>query len=117
MAVTEVGAAVHVAASVAPVHASATAWLNPPAGVTVTLNDPVAPCATVSDVGAAVRVKCAPAALVPVPVSVTVWGLVESPSVITRFAVSGATTEGLKTTLIVHEAPRTILEPHVFVAV
>ena len=36
--VTEVGLSVHVVFTGAPVHVSATAWLNPLTGVTVTLN-------------------------------------------------------------------------------
>ncbi len=62
--------------------------------------------------GATVRVP--PAVLVPVPVRVTVCGLVESPSVMTRLAVSTAATEGVKTTLIVQEAPAAMLVPQVF---
>jgi hypothetical protein len=68
--VTVAGAMVHVAADGAPVQPSATAWLKLPAGVTVTVKVPLEPCATVSVVGAALRLKLADA--VPVPLSVTV---------------------------------------------
>lgn len=74
---------------------------------------PFAPCATVSDVGEALTVKPG-AVFVPVPVRLTVWGLVESASVITRLAVSTAATDGVKVTLIVHEVPAAMLVPHVF---
>jgi uncharacterized membrane-anchored protein len=54
------------------------------------------------------------ATFVPVPLSVTVCGLLESPSAITKFAASTAATEGVKTTLIVQEAPAAMLVPQVF---
>ena len=41
--VTDVGATVHVELAGKPVQARATAWLKPPAGVTVTLKVPLAP--------------------------------------------------------------------------
>jgi hypothetical protein len=69
--VTEVGATVHVDIVGAPAHASATARLKPPAGVTVTVKVPLAPWATVRVVGDAVTVKLA-AVFVPVPLNVTV---------------------------------------------
>jgi hypothetical protein len=51
---------------------------------------------------------------VPVPLSVTVCGLLKSPSTITTFAVSAPATDGVKTTLMVQEAPAAILVPQVF---
>lgn len=80
--------------------------------MTVTVNGPLAPCAT-AKLGGAVTLKPG-GVLVLVPVSVTVCGLVESESVITRFAVSTAATDGVKTTLMVQEAPGAMLVPHVF---
>jgi hypothetical protein len=111
--VTVVGAIVHVAADGAPVQPSATVWLKPPAGVTVTVKVPLAPCATVSVVGVALSVKLADA--VPVPLSVTVWVLGTAASARTRLAVSAAATDGLKTTLTVHEALAAMLVPQVLV--
>jgi hypothetical protein len=54
------------------------------------------------------------AVLVPVPVRVTVCGLVESASVMTRLAVSATAAEGLNVTLIVQDAPAGMLGLHVF---
>src|SRR5580704_7941497 len=68
--VTLAGTTVHVAADGAPVQPRVTAWLKPPAGVTVTVKVPLAPCATVNVVGAALRLKLADA--VPVPLNITV---------------------------------------------
>jgi hypothetical protein len=113
--VTVAGTTVHVAADGAPVQPRVTAWLKPPAGVTVTVKVPLAPCATVNVVGAPLRLKLAEA--VPVPLNITVWGLVEAASVRTRLAVSAAATDGLKTTLTVHDALAAMLVPHVVVEV
>jgi hypothetical protein len=112
--VTVGGAMVHVAADGAPVQPSATIWLKPPAGVTVTVKVPLAPCATVSVVGVALTVKLAEA--VPVPLNATVGPLGKAVSA-RRLAVSAAATDGLKTTLTVHEALAAMLVPQVLVAV
>ena len=68
--VTLAGTTVHVAADGAPVQPRVTAWLKPPAGVTLMVKVPLAPCATVNIVGAALRLKLA--AAVPVPLNITV---------------------------------------------
>lgn len=64
--VTEVGISMHVVLTGAPVQVSATAWLNPLTGVTVTLNILLEPRGTLNE-GGAVTVKS-----VPVPLSGTV---------------------------------------------
>src|SRR5580704_1301636 len=87
----------------APVQVSATAWLNPAIGVTVTLNIWLEPRETVTAAGA-VTVKSA-ATAVPVPVRVADWGLLGSASLNTSEADSAAATEGVNVTITVQEAP------------
>src|SRR5277367_6261163 len=87
----------------APLQVSATAWLNPAIGVTVTLNIWVEPRETVTAAGA-VTVKSA-ATAVPVPVSVADCGLLGSPSLNTSEADSAAATEGVNVTITTQDAP------------
>ena len=87
----------------APVQVSATAWLNPAIGVTVTLNIWLEPRETVTAAGA-VTVKSA-ATFVPVPVNVADCGLLGSASLNTSDADSAAATEGVNVTITVQDAP------------
>jgi hypothetical protein len=79
----------------APVQVSATAWLNPPCGVMVTLKFSGAAAVTVSVAGA-VTVKSH-----PVPVSGTVCGLPPALSVIVSVPVRAPSAVGANVTLIV----------------
>jgi len=110
---TEAGEGVHVpsvsAGTLAQVRS--TCEVNPPTGVTVTVKLTEEPFFTVAVPGA-VTVKSG-AVFVPVPVKEIVWGLVLSPSVKTRFAVSTPATVGLNVTLTVQEASAAMLTPHV----
>jgi hypothetical protein len=108
--VTEVGDTVHVDIAGAPPHDSATAWLNPPTGVTVTLKVPLAPCVTVRAVGEAARVK---PGFAPVPLSAMICGFGRAVTVIARSAVSFTACEGVRTTLIMQDAFGAILAPQV----
>jgi len=102
-AVIEAGTGVHVeSVSVeGSTQVSATAELNPPVGVTVTVYVAGEPFVTVAVAGATPSVKSG-GVFEPAPVREIVCGLVLSPSVRTRFAVSAPTTVGLNVTLTVH---------------
>jgi hypothetical protein len=115
-AVIEAGTGVHVeSVSVeGSAQVSATAELNPPIGVTVTVYVAGEPFVTVAVAGATPSVKSG-GVFEPAPVREIVCGLVLSPSVRTRFAVSAPTTVGLNVTLTVQVlvAPAGMLPPHV----
>ena len=78
----------------APVQVRVTAEVNPPTEPTVMVELPVAPRATLNEVGAALMVKSGGVAAT-MPVRVTVCGLVESPSTNTRLAVSCVAMDGV----------------------
>jgi hypothetical protein len=79
---------------------SATAELNPPIGVTVTVYVAGEPSVTLWLVGATASVKSG-GILVPLPIRVNVCGLVLSPSASANVAVFAPTTVGLNVTLTV----------------
>src|SRR5580698_6883725 len=108
--VTDEGETVQVDIAGAPLHASATAALNPPDGVTVKWNETVSPRETVTVVGDAVSVKFG---LIPVPLNASACIPGAAVSVITRLAVSTAATEGVNRTLMVQDAFTAMLPAHV----
>jgi hypothetical protein len=98
-------------------HAIVTAELNPPIGVTVTVNVAGEPAFTGDGAGAVAVIVKSGAVFVPLPVRVNDCGLVLSASVKTSLAVSegvgGGTTVGLNVTLTAQEAPAAMLAPQV----
>ena len=104
----------HAASAGAPVQVNMTGELNPPTGVTVTGKVSVEPSVTFCVVVGPVSVKSG-GVFVPLPVRLIFCGLLLSPSVRTRLAVSAAATDGLKVKLTVHvfEVPAGMLAPHV----
>jgi len=88
----------------APAQVSATAELKPFVGFTVIVTGVLtAPCATVTVVGAALSVKSG-GVFVPVPVSVTVWGLPAALSVMVNVPGRVPVAVGVNVTLIVQFA-------------
>jgi hypothetical protein len=110
--VTEDGFTVQLAKGGAPEQASATAEVNPPTGFIDTLKLSVLPSVTFCTAVGPVNPKSG-GVFEPLPVRGKVCGLVLSPSVRTRLAVSAPTIDGLKVTLTVQEAPAAMLAPHV----
>jgi hypothetical protein len=92
--VTDDGETEQVDLAGAPEHVRVTAEEKLPTEVTVMVEVPVAPRATLNDAGAALMVKSAGVA-VTVPVSATDCGLPEPPSARTRVAVSVVATDGV----------------------
>lgn len=78
----------------APAHVRVTAEVKPPTEPTVMVEVPVAPRATLNEVGAALMVKSGGVA-VTLPVRATICGLPTPPSVRTRVAVSVVATDGV----------------------
>ena len=106
--VTGLPATAHVVLLGAPVHVSATAWLNPLIGVTVTLNIWLEWCDTVTADGA-VTVKS-----VPVPLNATVCGLPLASSVTVSVPVRLPVAVGLNVTLGWRLDPAVRVAPHGF---
>ena len=102
--VTELGFSEHDDPDGAPVHVRATAVVNPFKPVTVTVEDPVAPAAMLTDAGVAVILKSG-LVVPPMPVSVAVCGLLASLSETLRVAVTAPVMVGVNVTLIVQLAP------------
>lgn len=110
--ITDVGDTVQVELAGAPLHTNATAWLNPPTGLTVSVEVPVIPLVTVSADGEAASPK--PSSF-PVPLSATNNGFGKDVTVIAKLAVSVTACEAVRVTLIVHDAIGAILVPQVVV--
>jgi hypothetical protein len=99
-----------------PVHAKATAWLNPFTGVTVRVEVPGAPGATLNVAGLAESENPGAGAAAPVPLRGTVCGLPLALSAIETDAVRVPLAAGLKMTLIVQLAPAATVLPQVLVS-
>jgi hypothetical protein len=101
----EVGDTAQVDMAGAPLQANVTDWLKPPAGDTATMKFAVWPGETVVDAEeiGAIEKSCP----VPVPVSVTVWGLcgLVASSVMLSIPVRTPIALGANVTLIVQFAP------------
>jgi hypothetical protein len=102
--VTELGLNEHDEPDGAPVHARATAVVNPFNPVTVTVEFPVAPAATLTAAGAAAMLKSG-VVEPPVPLRMAVCGLLASLSETLSVAVTEPVAVGVKVTLIVQLAP------------
>src|SRR5467141_1122412 len=103
--VMEAGLTVQMEFAGAPAQVSATAELKPFVGFTVIVTGVLtAPCATVTVVGAALSVKSG-GVFVPVPVSVTICGLLAASSVMVKVPGRVPVAVGINVTLIVQLAP------------
>ena len=112
--VTELGLSEHDDPDGAPLHVRATAVVNPFNPVTVTVEVPVAPAATLTVAGAAAMLKSG-VVVPPVPVSVAVCGLLASVSETLRVAVADPVAVGANVTLIVQLAPAARDDVHALV--
>lgn len=115
LGVTLLGEKLQDASDGRPVHAKATAWLNPFTGVTVRVEVPGVPGATLNVAGLAESEKLAGAAA-PVPLRATVCGLPLALSAIETDAVRVPLAAGLKMTLMVQLAPTATVLPQVLVS-
>jgi len=112
LGVTEPGDAVHVD-NVSPAgstQVTATAELNPPMGVTVTVMVAGEPAFTVGGTGAEAAIEKS-TALVPFPVNGAVWGLPPASSVIVSVPGRVPNAVGVNVTLIMQFAPAAKLAP------
>jgi hypothetical protein len=112
--VTELGLKEQDEPAGAPLQVRATVEVKPFKPVTVTVVVAVPPAATLRVAGAAATVKSG-VAVVPVPVSVAVCGLLASLSATLRVALTAPVAVGVNVTLIVQLAPAANVVPHWFV--
>jgi hypothetical protein len=107
LSATELGVTAHVDSDGAPVQASATVWLKPPAGETATEKFAVCPAETLIDAEevTASEKSC------PVPLSATVCGLPGALSFIVNVPSLVPATVGSKETLTAQLAPAATVLP------